>query len=350
MKILTFIFALATAVLVAVCVLQGRKLAEQKSQLATAHEELGQNTAEIEKLQAAQKHAREQRDALLHQTDLLVAQIQTRPPAAAPVLETPTNSSPSPAQSATTGQDAAGFGKALAKMMQDPEMKKFMRTQQKMMVEQLYGPLAKKLNLTTAETDQFNGRIADNMMSGTEKATSLFGDGSSTNRTEAIEKLTANQKDFDEQMKSFLGDMRYAEYKDYQQTVGERAQLNLYKQQNASSENALTDEQTDQLLSLMKEEKQSAVARGEAVGSDAQDKAKLPELLADGQTDKFLQPQEGINQRVYDRARDLLTPAQLDSFGTFQTNQLQMMRMGMTMAKKMFAPEKASTETSPPSQ
>jgi len=29
----------------------------------------------------------------------------------------------------------------------------------------------------------------------------------------------------------------------------------------------------------------------------------------------------------------------LDAFARFQTNQLQMMRMGMSMARKMFAPE-----------
>jgi hypothetical protein len=57
-----------------------------------------------------------------------------------------------------------------------------------------------------------------------------------------------------------------------------------------------------------------------------------------------MESQETINQRVYDRARNLLTPAQLDSFGTFQTNQLQMMRMGMSMAKKMFAPGKETAD------
>src|SRR5438045_2013741 len=112
MKILSILLALATAALGTICVVQGRKLAEQKTQLATAHEEREQNSAELEKLQAAQNHAREQRDALLHQADVLAAQIQARPqPAAPPVLEAPTNSAPNPTEPAKPGLEA-GFGKA----------------------------------------------------------------------------------------------------------------------------------------------------------------------------------------------------------------------------------------------
>ena len=35
----------------------------------------------------------------------------------------------------------------------------------------------------------------------------------------------------------------------------------------------------------------------------------------------------------------------LSSFGAFQTNQLQMMRMGVSMAKKMFTPDTETSET-----
>ena len=47
---------------------------------------------------------------------------------------------------------------------------------------------------------------------------------------------------------------------------------------------------------------------------------------------------------VFDWCQDLLSPAQLGAFGTFQTNQLQMMRMGMSMAQKMFSPDKDTSE------
>jgi hypothetical protein len=340
MKIVSFILAIATATLVAVCVIQSQKLGEQKTQLANAKEEIEQNSAELEKLEAAQKHSRAQRDALLHQADILTAELQTaratQPPPSVEASATNTAAGQPVADARAAKDDGAGFGKMLSKMMQDPEMKKFIKAQQKVMVDQLYGPLAKKLAMTPEDTDKFKELIADNMANSAEKATSMFGGGDATNRTAAIEAITANQKSFDEQMKSFLGDDRYSEYKSYQETVGERTQLNQFQQQNASGGNALNDQQVDQLLTLMKEEKQSAISRGDSIFGDTKDPAKVQEMLAGGQLDKMLQGQEEINERVYDRARDVLTPSQLNSFGAFQTNQLTMMRMGMSMAKQMF--------------
>ena len=61
------------------------------------------------------------------------------------------------------------------------------------------------------------------------------------------------------------------------------------------------------------------------------DKAQVDELIA---------AQNTVGQRVYDRARTILSPDQLDTWGKYQTNRMQMMRMGMNMARKMFAPDK----------
>ena len=67
--------------------------------------------------------------------------------------------------------------------------------------------------------------IADTQMKGAEMAGSMFG-GGSTNRTDVLNKLAAEQKESDGQIKAFLGQERYAQYQDYQQTLGERMQLN----------------------------------------------------------------------------------------------------------------------------
>ena len=49
MKMLSFILAVATATLIVICVTQGRKLAEQRSQLAAAREELKQIAVQSER-------------------------------------------------------------------------------------------------------------------------------------------------------------------------------------------------------------------------------------------------------------------------------------------------------------
>ena len=55
-----------------------------------------------------------------------------------------------------------------------------------------------------------------------------------------------------------------------------------------------------------------------------------------------------MNQRVYERAKAVLSPEQLNGFGRFQTNQLQMMRMGMTMARKFLGPDNSGAPVASP--
>jgi hypothetical protein len=225
-------------------------------------------------------------------------------------------------------------------MMQDPDTKKFIRDQQRVMMDQLYGPLVKKMGLSPDEAAKFKDLVSDNMMQSAEKATSMFGEGSTSNRSELVSTMTAAQKDFDEQMKGFLGEDRFAVYKDYQETVGERTQLNLFKQQNANSDYPLNDLQTEQLLGVMKDEKRNVAASlGQEVPGSGQNQANLEAMLSEEQADKSIKFQEAVNQRVFERARTILSPDQLQAFGSFQSSQLQMMRMGMSMARKFLTPD-----------
>ena len=81
-----------------------------------------------------------------------------------------------------------------------------------------------------------------------------------------------------------------------------------------------------------------AAATGQTFPADGQDAANLQAMLSGDGVEKLLQSQETVNQRVYERAGQILSPEQLSSFGKFQTNQLQMMRLGMNMARKFMAP------------
>jgi len=51
--------------------------------------------------------------------------------------------------------------------------------------------------------------------------------------------------------------------------------------------------------------------------------------------DKYFQQLEQANQRGLQDATAFLTPAQLESLGTFQTDQLKMQQLGMQMAQQM---------------
>ena len=348
MKNIIILFLTATTIsLAVVCVVQSRKTAGQQTQAAALQSELEVASQQLEALQAAQKRADQQRHELMGQAEELAAQLQVHqlvetnvavpaPPPLAPVSEV-----------GKAAEEQGGLGKMISKMMQNPDTKKFIQQQQRMMMDQMYGPLVKQLGLTPDEATQFKDLLVDNGMKAAEKATSLFGDSASTNRTDMLTSLTAEQKSFDDQVKALLGDDRYTQYKEYQQTVGERALLNQFKQQAGSDYN-LSDPQSEALLNFMKEEKKSvAASTGLSLGDSGQDPAKLQGLMADDKVDQYMQAQETINQRVYDRARTILSPEQLGTLGKFQTNQLQMMRMGMGMMKTMFGPDKSGGAASP---
>jgi hypothetical protein len=69
-------------------------------------------------------------------------------------------------------------------------------------------------------------------------------------------------------------------------------------------------------------------------------------MLSEDRMNEFFKQQEEINQRVLERSKAVLTPEQLTVFATHQSSQLQMQRMGMSMAAKMFGTQK-SGDTAP---
>jgi hypothetical protein len=347
---LTWLLVAATITLVVVCVVQSRKSAGQQTQMASLRGELEVQSQQIEDLQATQKRAEGQRRRLMAQADELAARLRDRESAATNVIALAPTNPPPVSEGEKPGEGKGGFGTMLSKLMRDPDTRKFIRDQQRMTMGQLYAPLVKQMGLAPDEAAKFKDLLADTMMNAAEKATSMFGGSPSTNRSEMLSNLSAEQKTFEEQVKAFLGDDRYAQYKDYEQTLGERAMLNQFKQQAGTDYN-LTDPQTEALLTIIKEEKKNVAATtGLPLGDANKDPAKLQALLADGKMDELLQGQDAVSQRVYDRARTILSPDQLNTFGKFQTNQMQMMRLSLSMAKKMFAPDKPTPAAAPPNQ
>jgi hypothetical protein len=345
---LTWLLAVTTLTLAVVCVMQTRKFAEQQTQLAALRAEADEKTQQIETLQAAQKLSEKQRHELMGQAEELAAQLQARQLAETNVIAlAPTN--PPPVSASEKPDEAkGGLGKMISKMMQDPDTRKFIREQQRMMMDQMYSPLIKKMGLTPDEATQFKTMLADNAMKAADSASSMLGGLGSSNQTQAVSALTTSQKSFDEQVQAFLGDDRYAQYKDYQETVSERTLLNQFKQQAGSDYN-LNDQQTEALLTFMKEEQKNvATTTGLPLGQTDNDPAKLQSLFSDGKVDELLQAQETVGQRVYDRARTILSPDQLDTLGRYQTNRMQMMRMGMNMMRTMFQPDQPATDAAPP--
>jgi hypothetical protein len=341
MKKSIVIIAVLSMALAGLCLYQTRRFNHEKERALALQEQAETQARQVADLQTEKERSASERQDLTRQIEQANAQFQAQQTTASRAVATP-----APAPTSTNAELEAklkgdpqkgGLATVLDKMRQNPEMKNLIRQQQRMMMDQLYGPLVKKLGLTEEETTKFKDLLADNAMKAVEKSTALLSGGAATNRTELMAAMAAEQKSQEEQLRGLFGDERFAQYQDYQKTAGERMQLNLFKQQ--SSDLALTEAQTEQLLTVMKEEKETATAGGAFSDlGQTSGQGAMQAALSNEQMEKTLAAQEEVNLRVYERARTVLSEEQMNAFGKFQTNQLSMMRMGLSMTRQFLTP------------
>ena len=170
---LTLVLAATTLALAGVCVIQWQKLGEQKTQLVSLRGEGEQASKQIDEMQAAQQRAEQQRHESIPQPNDAGGQLQLSQLIAAARAKAVAATNAMPAlETPKTETGKGGLGEMLSTMMEDPDMKKFIRDQQRQTMDALYAPLIKQMGLTDEEAGKFKDFLADNMMKSTEKATS----------------------------------------------------------------------------------------------------------------------------------------------------------------------------------
>lgn len=240
---------------------------------------------------------------------------------------------------ATKGEGAGAMGKMLGNMLKDPEMRKAMEQQQRLGMEMLYGSLVKQLQLTPEQEKKFKEMLLAQQMENMEQAGAMF-EGTSEDRARVAQELAEKKKENEEQIKELLGEDKFAQYEEYNQTIGERMMLEQFGR-NVEA----TPEQTEQLLAIMREEKKNVqVNLGSPTPDVTQDWQAV--LGSDDATAKIFAQQEEVNARVLERAGQVLTPEQMQKFGPVLQNQLEMQKAGLKMARQMFGGEaKSNTGT-----
>lgn len=234
--------------------------------------------------------------------------------------------------------EPAGMSGLLAKMMEDPDMRRMVVQQQKTVMDNLYAPLFKELALSPAETDQFKNLVLTNQLRNMERAGDLMkGLAEPASRDATFQKVVQQAKEGDEEMKALLGEQRFAHYREYNETMGDRLTIQQLKQQLLSA-TPLRDDQEFQLHRIMREEaKKMPLPPGE----DNPGVRSWSMIVSDEAMENQFHRQQEINKRVLERAQAVLSDEQLETFRKFQLNQLQMQRMGVTMARKMMGTRKA---------
>ncbi len=325
LKNFSLILGCAVTVLLAICLVQSFQIADQKEQIRVLHAESSTNATQIKNLLVTVKrlealkssYSKELRNLSEQNSDLAA---KTKQLVAAKRIK---NDSTDPAESKDENN---GFGSMIANMLKDPEMRKAMEAQQRQMLKTMYGALYKDLKMTPEQTEQFN----DIMLAQQMKAVESAGDWKplDNEQSDTVKKIKASQEETNQKLKELLGDDGFKTYNDYSTTLPDRMALDQFK--NQFSDASLSDQQQQQLLAIMTEERKNSGLK------DMSKPENLAQLTSDDTLNKFMEQQQAINDHVLARAGDVLTPQQLQSFGTFQTNMLAMQQVGMKMAQKMW--------------
>src|ERR1051326_2087684 len=233
------------------------------------------------------------------------------------------------------------FSEMVSKMMKEPSMKKMMRAQSKSMMSTMYGDLATELTLTPEENANLTELMLDQQMKMLDRTDVLFskqGEGAANGLGDAPEQG-------DKQIKALLGEEKFAQFQDYKKTVTERVQLNSFKAELENGPSPLQDAQFQQLLGIMREEREKNPAPVEEpakAGAINFDKIFSGELL-----EKQIASQEQLNARVLERAGQVLKPEQLKALTDFQKQQLSLQKFGINFARQMFGSADEIGQTQP---
>lgn len=225
----------------------------------------------------------------------------------------------------------SNFFAKIGEMTKDPAFKDMMRAQQKMMLDMQYGSLFKSLNLSAEDLDALKQLLADRQVAGMDAGLAMMnGDTSATNRAQRAAEIKQADAGYDKQIQDFLGADDYTVFKNYEATLGERTQVNLFKQSLAGAE-PLTDQQEADLIAAMHQGR-TTVANTDFMSSSTPNPTKFTEEgIAEMQ--KQL---EQVNNNYLQSAATILSATQLEQFKKYLEQDRAMQTMGLKMAWQMF--------------
>jgi HAMP domain-containing protein len=202
---LILLLAVAAVLFGGVCVFLARRSARQQDQVQALRRELELKEQQVHDLELAKDRLNQQGRELLQQAQERALEASRQPPAAALPGRAPQSAVPGQNAGDQPASEKGGLGSMLAQLMRDPETRKLIQQQQRLIMDQLYGPLIKQMGLPPEEADKLKELLAENAGKATERASSLLGGLSSSNRTEMLGALAAQNKAHEDQLKELLG-------------------------------------------------------------------------------------------------------------------------------------------------
>ena len=256
-----------------------------------------------------------------------------RPPPAQPVVAPASaRAAPPEAQAAVEPPNLASAMGEFAAMMEQPEVREMMRSQQKLMMDQMYGELFRDLGLSGDDLSAFKDLLVNKLMAGMDAGMGMFSaSASSEDWADTAQRVKASSDELNERIKEFLGESEFEVYQQFEETIPDRMQVDLFKQSLSDEDQPGWQEQHELVLAMHEER------TGFQYLSSA-DPAQMmnPGSLNDEAIQALLSDTAELHERYLDRAAEILTPVQLEHFQATLDQALTMQKTSMEMATRMF--------------
>jgi hypothetical protein len=287
--------------------------------------------AELAQAKSAADTARENVARLTAERDAALTRAKNLPLSAPPM---PMPGVPPPEGEKSRG----GMMEGVAKMFSTEEGKKMMRSQVAMGMRMQYGDLARALKLDPKVADQVLELLGDRQAALTEATFAAMKNGGLDDAgTQAlVAKSETLQKEYDEKLKSVLGEQGASELKDYERTLGDRMMLSIHEQQFSAAGATLETTQRDSLLQIMKDERLKTPASAFDASNGGNAGKTMAAIRDDAAVEKWLKQEQEYQQRVLQAAPQVLNPDQVNALRDSFKQQLDMQSFGVKMGREMF--------------
>jgi hypothetical protein len=305
---------------------QSAQLEQTQQQVAALEAELKEKTEAIENARETEAKAKILQKTLTESTSAAVEQSKKSEQLQNSLAEAKTNN---PMHS-------------MAAMFKDPKMRDMIKSQQKAfmgpMVAKQYSDLFKQLNMTSEQSATFKDLIQKKMLAGADAGFSMLDDSLDASQRADLQKQVKSQTDdVDSQIKDFLGDQNYQAYQSYEKTVPDRTSVSQFNDQFAGTPNALSADQQSQLVQALSDARNNFNWTSGLNQQNPGANGDMASLLTSDNIDRFVAERTEFDNQFLTRAKQFLTPDQLNEYEEFQRRQRDMQVTGLKMAGQMMA-------------
>lgn len=242
------------------------------------------------------------------------------------------------ATTAPTGQDLREQMSAAMErqrtLLKDPEYREAMQTQQKMLLKQQNPDVARDLNLTPEQVDRLFGTLAEQSLRSMDNVSAWDQQADPATAREMSRKMQEQQNANETELKNMLGDTKYREWMEYQNTAPARYEAarlrGLLADAGVPLDQSLAKPLQKVLLEHQKVEQQRMQQYFAQQGSA--NTAKIGFVAGDlrsavGPAPNSEEHMEEMQRRQRDKLARVLTPEQLKVIEDEQTAQVQLQRV-----------------------